>query len=67
MEPRRVVLVAEVMTDLPVSKLRQTAALAAYIGDSDGVMACHALLVHQMQVNVVEKRKPPKKAKGKRK
>lgn len=65
MEARRVVLVVEVRTDLPVKTLRKAAALAAYICDTDGVMACHPLVVEQMQVNVVEERKPPAKAKRK--
>lgn len=65
MESRRVVLVVEVMSDLPVRALRQTAALAAYICDSDGLMACHPLVVKQMQVNVVEEPKPAKKGKRK--
>jgi len=60
MEPRRVVLVVEAVTDLPVKQLRRIGALAAYIEDPDGVVACHPLLAHQIQVNVVEG-----KAKGK--
>lgn len=65
MEPRRVVLVVEAVTDLPVKQLRRIGALAAYIEDPDGVVACHPLLAHQIQVNVVE-HKPKAKAKPKR-
>lgn len=62
MEPRRVVLVVEAVTDLAAKDLRRAKGLGLYIADCDGVTTCHALLVEQLQVNVVE-RKP--KAKGK--
>lgn len=65
MEPRRVVIVAEVLSDLPVAKIRKAAGLSLYIVDDDGLTCCHALPFEQLQVNVVEA--PKKKANRKSK
>lgn len=65
MQPRRVIIVAEIITDVPVKELRRANGVSLYVPGADGC-TCHAAELEQLQVNVVEP-KPATKAKARRK
>lgn len=70
MEPRRVILTLEVLSDLPVAKLRAAQGVSFYwtdprwTGDLNSVT--EALEVEQLQVNVVAPSRQAKQAKRRR-
>lgn len=59
-KPRRVIVVAEILTDLPLSEIRRAAGIALYI-TKDGILTNHSMVVEQVQANVVEPKTKKKK------
>ena len=59
-KPRRVIVVAELITDLPLKAIRKAAGIALYI-ESEGVLTNHTMVIEQVQANVVEPKTKKKK------
>lgn len=57
---RRVIVVAKIVTDLPLSEIRRAAGIALYI-TMDGILTNYSSVVEQVQANVVEPKTKKKK------